>query len=174
MARSRKSASPWLWLTLLLIVGGFVAFILFLDRGIVERARMEPAQQSAPETQATRGKPVFDFYRVLPDRKVEIPRVEVIPSQRPKPGQKTQSGSQGRSRYILQAGSFSARADAERRKANLALLGMEARIVSADVGGRSYYRVEIGPFASDGDFSRAERRLIENDIGFIRKAYSAR
>ncbi len=167
MGKAKSGSSPWLWLMLLLIVGGFVAFILFLDRGIVEQARLQPppAQTAAPE--AERGKPVFDFYRVLPDRKVEIPEVEVIESVRPKPGQP--AAGTDRKRYILQAGSFTARADAERRKANLALLGMQARIAVADVSGTTYYRVEIGPFASDGDFSRAERRLIENDIGFIRK-----
>ena len=169
MGKSKSGSSPWVWLMLLLIVGGFVAFILFLDRGIVEQARQAP-DTAQPEAGAgsERGKPVFDFYRVLPDRKVEIPEVEVIESARPKPG--AGQAAQGRARYILQAGSFQTRKDAERRKANLALLGMEARIAVADVGGRTYYRVEIGPFASDGDFSRAERRLIENDIGFIRKA----
>jgi cell division protein FtsN len=167
MGKGKRGGSPWLWLVLLLIVGGFVAFILFLDRGIVEQARNAP-DPSRPEPGTGRGKPVFDFYRVLPDRKVEIPEVEVIESARPKPG--AVQADPGRARYILQAGSFQARKDAERRKANLALLGMEARIAVAEVGGRTYYRVEIGPFASDGDFSRAERRLIENDIGFIRKA----
>lgn len=162
-----KGSSPWLWIVLLLIVGGFVAFILFLDRSIVEEARLNPPERAPNEETPARGKPVFDFYRVLPDRKVEIPQTEVIES-RPK----STSGkpkADGRSRYVLQAGSFKAAADAERRKANLALLGLQARIDAADVSGVTYYRVVVGPFASDSDFSRAERRLIENDIGFIRK-----
>lgn len=168
MARSNSnSASPWLWLTLLLIVGGFVAFILFLDRGIVEQARLQPEDTVEAEPGKARGQPVFDFYRVLPDRKVEIPETEVIESKpRSDAGDKAPAG---RARYLLQAGSFKAVADAERRKANLALLGLQARVDSADVQGVTYYRVLVGPFASDSDFSRAQRRLIENDIGFIRK-----
>ena len=168
-----KGSSPWLWIVLLLIVGGFVAFILFLDRGIVEQARLNHPERASTEEVPARGKPVFDFYRVLPDRKVEIPRTEVIESRpKSKTGKSNSSKppAAGRGRYLLQAGSFKAAADAERRKANLALLGLQARIAAARVSGVTYYRVMVGPFASDSDFSRAERRLIENDIGFIRKA----
>ncbi len=167
MAAAKDSGpSPWLWLSLLLIVAAFVAFILFLDRGIVEQARLDGERRAQPPEQTQRKQPVFDFYRVLPDRKVEIPEPEIIESRKPTPGA---TGSKPATRYILQAGSFQSRKDAERQKASLALLGLEARIDSARVGGGTYFRVVLGPFASDSDFARAERRLIQNDIRFIRK-----
>lgn len=47
--------------------------------------------------------------------------------------------------YVLQAGSFSTHNDADRRRAELALHGIESRVQRARVNDRDYYRVYIGP-----------------------------
>ena len=60
--------------------------------------------------------------------------------------------------------------DAERRKAELALLGLEAGIKRAEVAGESYFRVEIGPFSDDGFYSQVKNRLISNKIQYIARA----
>ncbi|MFA7667011.1 MAG: SPOR domain-containing protein [Burkholderiaceae bacterium] len=66
--------------------------------------------------------------------------------------------------YLLQAGAFSASDDAEGMKARLALLGFEARVIPAEVDGRTVHRVRIGPFAKQEDAARARARLIEGGI----------
>src|SRR5690606_28956767 len=43
-------------------------------------------------------------------------------------------------RYILQAGAFGASGDAESTKAKIALLGLSARVESAQIGGKTVYR----------------------------------
>ncbi|MFP5405101.1 MAG: SPOR domain-containing protein, partial [Gammaproteobacteria bacterium] len=52
----------------------------------------------------------------------------------------------------------------EGMKARLALLGFEARVMSAEVNGQTVYRVRIGPFADQEDANRARSRLADGGI----------
>jgi len=69
-----------------------------------------------------------------------------------------------RSAYLLQAGAFKGQEDAEGMKVRLALIGFEARIVSAEVNGVTFYRVRVGPYAKLDDMNKARARLAENGI----------
>lgn len=62
-------------------------------------------------------------------------------------------------RYLLQAGSFSASGDAEALKARIALLGLSARVESAQVQGRTVYRVRMGPYGTASELAEAKGRL---------------
>src|SRR5690606_32016149 len=62
-------------------------------------------------------------------------------------------------RYLLQAGSFSASGDAEALKARIALLGLGARVESAQVDGRTVYRVRMGPYGTASELADAKGRL---------------
>ena len=62
-------------------------------------------------------------------------------------------------RYLLQAGSFSASGDAEALKARIALLGLGARVESAQVDGRTVYRVRMGPYGTASDLADAKGKL---------------
>ncbi|MFM1990815.1 MAG: hypothetical protein RJA99_3772 [Pseudomonadota bacterium] len=66
--------------------------------------------------------------------------------------------------YLLQAGAFKGQEDAESMKVKLALIGFEARIVTAEVNGTTFYRVRVGPYAQIEDMNRARSRLAENGI----------
>lgn len=62
-------------------------------------------------------------------------------------------------RYLLQAGSFSASGDAEALKARIALLGLSARVESGEAGGRTVYRVRMGPYSSATELAEAKQTL---------------
>lgn len=62
-------------------------------------------------------------------------------------------------RYLLQAGSFSASGDAEALKARIALLGLGARVESAQVSGRTVYRVRMGPYGTASELADAKGKL---------------
>lgn len=62
-------------------------------------------------------------------------------------------------RYILQAGSFSASGDAEALKARIALLGLAARVESGDANGKTVYRVRMGPYGTATDLAEAKQKL---------------
>ncbi|HLS55556.1 MAG TPA: SPOR domain-containing protein [Zeimonas sp.] len=82
-----------------------------------------------------------------------------VPSQPP-----VDARPDDRASYLLQAGAFRASSDAEAMKAKLALIGFEARILTADVNGQAMYRVRIGPYAQLDAMNRARARLAENGI----------
>ena len=160
---AKQSTSPLAWAFLLLILAAFVAFVLYLDRQIGQRAAAEPTTktETAPET-----KPVIDFYQVLKDRKVDIPITEEEQAAIDNPTlNKTESGQ-----AILQVGSFQSAADAESLKAKLAFLGLEARVKSAQVNNDTWHRVQLGPFDSETRLSQAQKLLIENEIKYMQRS----
>lgn len=66
--------------------------------------------------------------------------------------------------FLLQAGAFRVQDDADGMKAKLALLGFEARVLSAQVGNETLYRVRVGPYRSQDEMTKARARLAENGI----------
>ncbi len=62
-------------------------------------------------------------------------------------------------RYILQAGAFGASGDAEATKAKLAMIGLAARVESAQINGKTVYRVRMGPYGSAGELADAKQKL---------------
>ncbi|MDA5339865.1 SPOR domain-containing protein [Stenotrophomonas maltophilia] len=62
-------------------------------------------------------------------------------------------------RYILQAGAFGASGDAEATKAKLAMMGLAARVESAQINGKTVYRVRMGPYGSASELSEAKQKL---------------
>lgn len=63
------------------------------------------------------------------------------------------------SRYLLQAGAFGASGDAETVKAKIAMLGLNARVESAQIGGKTVYRVRMGPYGSASELAEAKAKL---------------
>ncbi len=62
-------------------------------------------------------------------------------------------------RYIVQIGAYGNRADAESQRAKVALAGLEAHLDQPVVGGRTLYRVRVGPFDNAADANKAQQTL---------------
>ncbi|KAF1710840.1 SPOR domain-containing protein [Pseudoxanthomonas sacheonensis] len=67
-------------------------------------------------------------------------------------------------RYILQAGAFGASGDAESTKAKIAMLGLSARVESAQIGGKTVYRVRMGPYGSASELAEAKQKLASGGL----------
>src|SRR5688500_14073597 len=67
-------------------------------------------------------------------------------------------------RYLLQAGAFAASGDAEAVKARIALLGLGARVESAQINGKTVYRVRMGPYGTASELSDAKRKLASGGL----------
>ena len=158
----KQSTSPWVWAFLLLLLISFVGFILFLDQKIVKSGREGGTEPS----NSSENKPVIDFYKVLPQREVEIP----ISEEDREAIENPTINAEAEKKIILQVGSFQSESEADSLKAQLAFLGLEARIQSAQVSDDTWHRVQLGPFASNSKLSRAKNLLIENEIKYIEKA----
>ncbi len=135
-----------------------------------------------------RDKPTFEFYRLLPEQEVAIPDAEPqtppmgeeppAPDlaeedpERDEPASGDRAGStpspRTDGRFLLQAGSFRGADDADRLKASLALLGVEAQVQEVELtGGEVWHRVRIGPFADQNEINAVRGRLKENDVETI-------
>ena len=54
---------------------------------------------------------------------------------------------------------FGASGDAETVKAKIAMLGLNARVESAQIGGKTVYRVRMGPYGSASELAEAKAKL---------------
>lgn len=161
----KQATSPWVWIFLILVLASFVAFILFLDQKIVKSSANRSVDPVSTESET---KPVIDFYKVLPEREVEITISEEDQEgiENPSINKKASQTS------ILQAGSFKSSGDADGLKAQLAFLGLRSSVKTADVDGVTWYRVQLGPFESNSQLSNARNLLIENNIRYIQLSLS--
>ena len=76
--------------------------------------------------------------------------------------------------YLLQAGSFLRREDADAMRAELLLEGMDATLSAVRrKGGGAWHRVLVGPFANRTEMRRARTKLREKDIPALQLVRSA-
>jgi cell division protein FtsN len=172
----KKQASCWLWLITGLAVGLLVALFTYLTAhppahnpmAVTAPARPPaakapkpkpptkpmPAKQEAP-------KPRFEFYSILPEMEVPV-TAKALPERSAIPPEES-VGS-----YLLQVGSFRGADEAERLKAQLALLGLEASIQTVSVNGKqTWHRVRIGPFTSLKEAYGVQDRLAREKMEAI-------
>ncbi|MGJ8663079.1 MAG: SPOR domain-containing protein [Marinicella sp.] len=95
-------------------------------------------------------KPDYDFYSVLPEMEVVIPKEEL---------EQQAARDSKEYTYILQIASFKNRPDAEELKAKIAFSGQIAFIQSIDVNGTQWHRVRVGPFDSSREADKQKRQL---------------
>jgi cell division protein FtsN len=116
-------------------------------------ASVKPASEPAPADNR------FDFYEILPQFEVVVPQADsrTPPKVRSRPIEEPGS-------YLLQAGSFKAAADAERLRANLALLGLESQIQQVTIDDNVFNRVRIGPIEDLARVNRTMKQLRDSGI----------
>jgi cell division protein FtsN len=173
----------WVWLFTGSVLGAFVMFLVYLA-GIppqpsefpelslreVEPARvLEPhsleqhsPEQPSPETVSTQNtppeqaepKPRFDFYQLL--KESEVAKVEPPTTRAP-----VNFGTE----YTLQVGSFRNAADADRLRAELILMNLEARVEKVTVrNAETWHRVLVGPYSTRAQLAKARGTLAANNL----------
>lgn len=136
----------------------------------VEAAK--PAAPNAPSAAAasgvTDGKPRFEFYKVLTDKQDAVVAAPAKPGDKPQPAKpQTADGKPASANepYFLQAGSFSNADDAEKLKAKLALLGIEASTQTATIPDKGvWHRVRMGPYKNIDEMNLARSLLKQNGV----------
>ena len=69
-----------------------------------------------------------------------------------------------RMNFFLQAGSYPTQSGAESVRAQILMLGQDAKLETAVSNNRTWYRVLVGPFKSRDDASKAQKQLSSNGI----------
>lgn len=127
------------------------------DSELAERARAEEAARKAADAaEQTPAKPDTATPPAI-DTPATTPPVAVDAPTTPKPVATAEP--RGDARYLLQAGAFAASGDAEALKAKIAFLGLSARVESAQIQGKTVYRVRMGPYGTATDLAEAKRKL---------------
>lgn len=185
--KQKKSLPGYVWLLSGLAIGLFVAFIVYLDKqpesetdfGTAVQQELEKLKQQAKQDsskksstqqseQSTEKKEQkFNFYTILPELEVLIPESETRPPEVKTTTSSTSSGSKDATLYVLQVGSFQNKDDAEKLKANLAFLGMQADIQKVVVNRQSWHRVRTGPYHDKKQLYKSQKLLKKNDIPAI-------
>jgi cell division protein FtsN len=141
------------------LTGVFLSFIGYLGT-LPDPA--EPGQEIAITPKAEVPKPRFEFYTMLTEDNLDVEEKEVVEpaADVSKPPAATESPEP----YMLQAGSFRQKDDAERRRAELLLLGLEPKIEETSSDNGRWFRVFLGPFESQESMSRARGLTANQDI----------
>ena len=194
MAKKKRKRKPrrkpehepypgWMWMLFGLGIGLSVAFAIYMKGGqqltLPQPAAQQPASMStpmqpepvpaasavvpAPEDDTAEEEPRFSFYSMLPSFEVVIPEEEADVSRDVEVEAVQEPGT-----YVLQAGSFREVSDADRRRAEIALLGIESRVQRISIDDRTYHRVRIGPMSDLDHLNRVRSQLRGADIDVLR------
>lgn len=160
---NRRASAPkntqgpaWLWFIIGAVCGAFVMALVFTFH--------KPATEPAPEEQKPTAsesktpKPRFDFYKLLQDSEQIVPATETVND-----AEKSSARSESNIEYILQVGSFPNQPEADKLRAQLILLNLDAHIESVEIHkGEIWHRVVVGPFDSQEKLATARSSLVAN------------
>ncbi len=175
--RRTSGPPPWVWSVTGLVVGLFIAFLVYLQMR-PQQAASDPAAALEKSTALESHdlprsrenpippppKPRFDFYNLLPEMEVIVPEQQISgPATRQGVKQVEKPGT-----YLLQAGSFRSDRQADQLRAKLALLGLETSIQTVSIDSRqAWHRVRVGPFDNLSDLNAARNLLKKNGVDAI-------
>ena len=167
-AKSKKPVNGGLWFAAGLLVGALAVGLSWLKLGTDavkdnQWISAKPTPGKADDRRPAVPPPQFDFYDRLPEMEVVVPDEELrqvtapVPSKDGKPATVTP--------LLIQVASLKKAADAERLKAQLALLGMQATVTRVKVDdGDTWHRVRIGPYTDRKSLDAARKRLADNGM----------
>ena len=189
-ANRRRSSEPNAaskWIVLLLIIAvallAYVASQLWKKDGAIggHSAQQDARSVKKPEEKAPQ-KPDFEFYTLLPQQNngpviptpatptpavkpdAQPPAPTAKPPEPAAPSAANPAAAKPPERsFWIQAGSFATEAEANRRKAEIAMQGFVSDVRSATVNGKQYYRIQIGPIA-ESQLAGVRKRLAEARI----------
>jgi len=174
-----QPGTHWSW-----FFSGLMAGVILAIAGYLGVVKLEAdAAESAQTVQGTEDPAelpafLFDFYRNLANAEVAVnapPATDTSLSAEPQnlavPAPDTPAPAlavaETGNNYLLQAGSFQNRQDADNQRARIILLNLNANVVPGVVSGRTFHRVQVGPFAARRDTEQARDILSENNIDSI-------
>ena len=167
MAKEQTSLPAWVWLFTGVITGLFLAFLYHLVSIKPSDEQLKGIQISSSDNANSKSSGKFDFYTLLPGREVVAPETEQ-PVSTQKPGVQSPVNTAPPQQLLIQTGSFRSAQEADHRRAQLILLGLDVQVQKVELNpGETWHRVQIGPFNTGSDLSQAKQTLAENKIEHI-------
>ncbi|MGN0920444.1 MAG: SPOR domain-containing protein [Cellvibrio sp.] len=143
-----------------IFIAGFLVGSLF--SGYIAMKYFSPEEETAkpekPKPANNVPKPRFDFYKLLQESETIVPANETPNREESQPNKPAITDT---NEYLLQVGSFPTNSDADRLRAQLILLGLDARIEKVEIRrGEEWHRVMVGPFKNQTDLNKARATLV--------------
>ena len=159
----------WVWLFTGAVLGAFIMFLIRLSEIEVDTQQGAPKVSATEKTSSNKSpskpkkqRPRFDFYELLKETQANTsppPETNSVKQSQPQKNQAKEAVE-----FILQVASFKASADAERLRAELILLNLNASAETAIVrNGETWHRVLVGPFQSKSKLAKARSVLLSNN-----------
>jgi len=163
---TRKSTPipGWVWLVAGLALGLFITLIVHLVKIAPQAAKVrelaaaeaktkEVTEKKKKAEQAHKDKKRYEFYTMLSQEKVEVPKdLEAVPD------------APAYYQFMLQTGAFNSVADADRVRADLIMQGFEAQIRSSTSDKGTVHRIVVGPFPNRSKMAKARSLLIAKGV----------
>lgn len=138
------------------LAGMFFSFLIYLAS--MQGTQRPQGEKDGPGPTVSSPEPRYEFYTVLQEQRYEVD----VPPRAVEPA--ADVTAQARETYLVQAGSFRTAEDADRRRAQLLLLGLEPTIQESDTDNGRWHRVYLGPFDRRGDALDARKLTASADI----------
>jgi cell division protein FtsN len=195
--RRGHRGSGFFWFVTGAVVGAFAVALAWTLQEAEQSAPLPPPETASAAPGQAAAKPRFDFYNILPEMEVVVPEkdlaakpppppkprppkqpetapesAEPVSQQAPNPAPAKPAGNEpasgGGTSYLLQVASYRSAAEAERLKAQLALLGIQARVQQVTINGKdTYHRVRAGPYRGKDSTNAARDLLTRNGLESI-------
>lgn len=156
-APAPKPSSPIAPFLTGLVAGAAVVLLVWYAGWLPTRDATGVAERSPREAVPPPGIR-FEFPDLLRETEVLVPYVEEYLQE---------STADPETEFLLQAGAFRSAEDADRRRAAILLLDLQARTLRVTRQGDSWHRVLVGPFPNRGAVRDAQVRLLEEEIDSI-------
>ena len=162
MAKKNSQAPAWVWLFTGIVTGLFIAFLYHLTGVRTPAHKAEPPKKAV--AQPAKPKQKYDFYTLLPDKEVVQPdSTRDKDKDKPKPNQPAGKPET----FLIQTGSFRTKDEADHRRAELILLGLDVKVQQVELGDEAWHRVQLGPFDTQDKLDAARTTLRDNHIEHI-------
>tara|TARA_Y100000389_G_scaffold205039_1_gene262329 strand:+ start:33907 stop:34473 length:567 start_codon:yes stop_codon:yes gene_type:complete len=175
--KKKKGYPGWLWMFFGLLIGLSLTLSIYIkdNKLIIKESNSVEAPIEIRNSKEKDLKPKlnknmkekfiedrFDFYKMLPAFEIIITDEDSSPNLNIKPDTISNPGV-----YLLQAGAFSTRFDADRRSAELKLHKINSHIQHAIVNDRNFFRVFIGPIGNLEELNKLREILWRAEIDVI-------
>lgn len=162
--RKTTPVPGWVWLVTGLALGLFVTLIVHLVKIAPEAAKAREVATAEAKAQAVadkkkkaeqvrKDKKHYDFYTMLPQEKVEVPK-----------NLQAEPAAPAYYQFMLQTGAFSSVADADRVRADLIMQGFDAQLKTSTSDKGTLHRIIVGPFPNRSRMAKARSMLIAKGV----------
>jgi cell division protein FtsN len=147
------------------LTGVFLSFLGYL--GTLTNPEDPALETGSPPPAAEIPKPRFDFYTMLPKQTLDEEKKPDAVVEPAADVSKPPAASSAPKPYLLQAGAFRQRDDAERRRAELVLLGLTPKLEEFSNANGRWFRVYVGPFDSHESMNKARGLMANQNIDTV-------